>query len=336
MEVVRAVNLEDIDRLFELIRKASFGLTSLNLSREQLLERLEWSHFAFTRSTERPGGEPYVLVMEDLTNGQLVGTSCIFAKTGGYEPLYTYRRVATTKTSETLGKSFEVESLQLERIHNGPTEIGSLFLMPEYRGKGRGRLLSMSRFGLIAQRPKRFSREVLAEMRGVSHEDGTSPFWESVGRHFFHMDFPAADALSTISKQFIEDLVPQHPIYMSLLPEAARDVIGSVHRNTEPALAMLKGEGFEHRGCIDIFDGGPALHCERDQIRSVRDCRRVTFSELSDKPDAPSHIITTCASDFRATNSPIDWIDENTVGIPKVTALALKIHVGEDIWILPR
>jgi arginine/ornithine N-succinyltransferase beta subunit len=46
--------------------------------------------------------------------------------------------------------------------------------------------------------------------------------------------FPQADALSTISKTFIEQLNPEHPIYLCLLSEAARAIIGSVHPETVP------------------------------------------------------------------------------------------------------
>ena len=79
----------------------------------------------------------------------------------------------------------DVETLHLEKIHDGPTEIGSLFLLPEYRGQKRGRLLSLSRFAFMAAHPKRFAEDVIAEMRGVMSEDGQCPFWEAIGKHFF-------------------------------------------------------------------------------------------------------------------------------------------------------
>jgi arginine N-succinyltransferase len=33
-------------------------------------------------------------------------------------------------------------------------------------------------------------------MRGISDEQGHSPFWESLGRHFFKMEFSQADYLT--------------------------------------------------------------------------------------------------------------------------------------------
>ncbi|QDS89321.1 Arginine N-succinyltransferase subunit beta [Rosistilla ulvae] len=334
MEIVRAATLDDWEPLYDLIGRAGVGLTSLRLTKNQLHERLEWSHFAFTRKSERPGGEPYVFVMEDLASGSLVGTSCIFAKTGGYEPFYTYEIVSEPKSSVELDVSADVQSLHLQRIHDGPTEIGSLFLLPAFRGRGRGRLLSMARFSMIAQRPGRFAKEVIAEMRGVSDATGKSPFWEAIGRHFFHVDFPVADALSTVSKKFIDDLMPQHPIYLDLLPEEVREVIGQVHEQTQPAQAMLASEGFVSRGLVDIFDAGPILHSDRDSIHSVASCRnpRVRAGEVPS--DAKRQIVTTSAARFRAVNSQVHWIDEGTVALPEATVRALQLSASDNVWTL--
>ena len=133
MTVVRAVQLEDLDQLWELLGQAAYGLTTLQISKEQLSERVEHSHFAFTRKTQKPSGEPYVFVMQDTDSGRLVGLSCIFSKTGGYEPFYSYARVTESNYCELLNKVQEVEALHLQKLHDGPTEIGSLFLLPEYR-----------------------------------------------------------------------------------------------------------------------------------------------------------------------------------------------------------
>jgi arginine N-succinyltransferase len=76
-------------------------------------------------------------------------------------------------------------------------------------------------------------------------------------------------------KTFIAELMPAYPIYISLLPEAAREVIGQVHPNTAPARAILEKEGFSWRGSVDIFDAGPVLEAETDQIRAVRDSQRL-------------------------------------------------------------
>src|SRR5690606_15072354 len=118
------------------------------------------------------------------------------------------------------------------------------------------------RFMLLAQRPGRFADRVVAEMRGRCDQHGVSPFWEAVMRPFFQVDFPVADALSTIAKNFIEELISPFPIPLELLPQGAREVIGQVHPETEPAVKLLNGEGFTATNMIDIFDAGPVLECK--------------------------------------------------------------------------
>ncbi len=333
MIVVRAATLDDTDQLWNLINQATFGMTTLQITREQLNERVECSHFAFTRKTERPGSDIYVFVMEDLAKHQLVGTSCIFSKTGGYEPFYSYRRVVETARCEILGTSQQIESLQLQKIHDGPTEIGSLFLEPSYRGRGRGRLLSLSRFIFIARHPKRFADEVIAEMRGVVNDDGTCPFWEVIGRHFFKMEFPQADSLSTIDKRFIEDLMPRHPIYVCLLPEHGRQVIGRVHPDTEPALAMLREEGFRIVDMIDIFDGGPVVSCQRDSISAVRRVVEAPIIEIAEQLEAPEAILASRQGGFRAMIGPVRHTDTGVI-IPDIVALTLGVREGDPLAVL--
>ncbi|MEM8732570.1 MAG: arginine N-succinyltransferase, partial [Planctomycetota bacterium] len=236
-------------------------------------------------------------------------------------------------TLELLGKTQRVESLHLEKIHDGPTEIGSLFLSPDYRGKGRGRLLSLSRFMFMAGHPNRFADKVIAEMRGVMSEEGDCPFWEAIGRHFFEMDFPQADSLSTVNKKFIEDFMPRYPIYTSMLPAEAIEILGKVHPNTEPALAMLQAEGFEKINLIDIFDGGPVVQCERDEIGAVSRTLRTTVAGIAEDVQGSRVILSSESGGFRALISEAEVSDQGLV-IGQVAAPQLQVRVGDPISLL--
>ena len=341
MMIVREVALEDLDALWDLIEQANAGMTSLNIDKEQLADRVERSHFAFRRLTERAEGAPYVFVMQDMDSGTLVGTSCIFSKTGGFEPFYAYRIVKETNYCDLLKQKHEIRSLQLIKTHNGPTEIGSLFLLPEYRGSGNGKLLSMSRFAYIAAHPKRFASQTIAEMRGFLDPNGVSPFWEAIGSHFFKIDFPRADSLSMIDKQFIEDLMPKYPIYLDLLPEAAVAVIGRVHEQTEPALAMLESQGFVRTDQIDIFDGGPVVQCATQSITAVQASSQYLVSQesgLGTWRDHPTEqfcakaIVTTSRSPFIAVQCDIATI-ENRVWIDRFVMNALSVQHDDMVWV---
>jgi len=99
------------------------------------------------------------------------------------------------------------------------------------------------------------------------------------------MEFEEADHLSGISdNQFILDLMPKHPIYLDLLPEEARAVVGETHVDGLGARKLLEWEGFTYDRVIDIFDGGPLVSVPRDHIRTVRESReaRVEAGEPGD------------------------------------------------------
>lgn len=345
MILVRSVRPSDIDQLWQLIAKATYGLTTLQVSKKQLSDRLELSHFAFERETDKPAGEPYVFVMEERRHGKLIGVSSIFSKVGGFEPFYSYRRVNEAHYCKLLDRTQNVETLQLYKDHDGPTEIGSLYLDDAYRGQGRGRLLSLIRFAFMAVHRKRFADEVIVELRGAMTDEGVSPFWEGLGRHFFEMDFPQADMLSTLSKRFIEDWFPKHPIYLNLLPESAKMVIGCVHQNSAPAMSMLMGEGFQQTDLIDIFDGGPTLSCWTDQILAVQRTRQLKVGriddsfvarwEASERADPPLTIIAVPEREYRGMLAAVE-IDDDSGDLPSatispLTAATLDIQIGQTI-----
>ncbi len=334
--IIRAATLDDIDPLMEMIRSVTPGLTTLLLDRPQLLERVERSHFAFTRRSDGPSGEPYVLVLEDQASGQLIGTASVYGKSGGYEPIYVYRVVATRHDCPQLGISNQQRrTLHLQRIYDGPTVIGSLFLMPAYRGGGRGRFLSLSRFMLLAMRPARFADRVVAEMRGRCDEHGVSPFWEAVMRPFFQVDFPVADAMSTVAKTFIEELIPPFPISLELLPAAAREVIGQVHPETEPAVKLLSREGFSPTDLIDIFDAGPVLECKTSDIRSVSACRQGVVQAATGEVAGPVAMIASRTGGFRCLQAAVDMAaSETSCRLNSETAERLGVADGDSIWVL--
>ncbi len=339
MLVVRAINKDDLDSLFKLVQQCESGLTTLKVSKAKLEERIIESLNAFAQQNAQPKGQPYVLVMEDLTTNELVGTCAIYAKVGGFQPFYSYEIRQTVKESKKLNIRKEIDALHLQMEHDGPTEIGSLFLSPNYWGSGNGRMLSLSRFLFIADFPARFEKEIIAELRGVVDEEGKSPLWTALGSHFFQMQYPRADTLSMTDKRIIADLMPKHPIYIPLLPKAAQEVIGKVHPRTQPALALLQQEGFEYRGVVDIFDGGPAVHCAVENLRTVRESRLLTIAQVVTefKTDTgqklSERLLSNGRLDYRCCKAAV-LIEGKNVLIDNQTAEALQISAGEQLRVV--
>jgi arginine N-succinyltransferase len=240
--------------------------------------------------------------------------------------------VTNTQSSPSLGIKLEQKTLVLVNECTGWSEVGSLFLKADRRKGGAGRLLSQSRYMLIGAEPDLFADTVLAELRGVFTPDGACPFWDHVAHKFFPMDFDEADRMTgSTDKQFILDLAPRHPIYMDLLPEPARAVIGKVHPQGVPAMALLESEGFRPNGLIDIFDAGPTVTCDRDNIRTVRDARSLRVAVAQEvEAELPALISTSSVGGFRSVRQRAA-IEGDVVTLTAETADVLRVKTGDIV-----
>jgi len=331
MLVVRPAGPGDLDSLLELAILSGPGFTSLPEDPDQLSERLDLSRDSFTGKIEAQE-RWYTLMLEESDTGDVDGVGSVKAAVGLHRPFFSFRVVNNTQSSPSLGIKLEQKTLVLVNECTGWSEVGSLFLKADRRKGGAGRLLSQSRYMLIGAEPDLFADTVLAELRGVFTPDGACPFWDHVAHKFFPMEFDEADRMTgSTDKQFILDLAPRHPVYVELLPEPARAVIGKVHPQGVPAMALLESEGFRPNGLVDIFDAGPTVTCRRDDIRTVRDARRLTVKiEAEVEAELPSLISTDHVTGFRAVRQKAA-IDGDTVILNAETAAALKVRAGDTV-----
>ena len=288
MFLVRPIARDDLPAIFTLSERSGAGLTTLPANRERLSERIDRSLASFVGSADR-GDACYMFVLIDSLDSRVVGICAIEAAVGLKEPWYNYHVGTLVHASRTLAVYTVAPTLFLANDHTGHSELCSLFLDQAYRVGKNGALLSKSRLLFIAEFAHLFAEKVIAELRGKLDENGLSPFWEGLGRHFFATEYSTADYLTGIGqKAFIAELMPKHPVYVKLLPQAARDAIGAVHVDTAPARAMLEREGFRYEGYVDIFDAGPTLECFRDTIDAVRLSQTlpVTLGEEDPVPDS--------------------------------------------------
>jgi arginine N-succinyltransferase len=243
--------------------------------------------------------------------------------------------ITEAQSSAVVSRRFDMRVLIGVNDFTGCSEVGSLFVRPEHRANGVGRSLAQSRYMLMAAQPQRFREQVVSELRGVVSPEGVSPFWEAVGRHFFRMDFAEADRLSaTTDNQFILDLMPQHPIYVDLLPEAARAAIGQCHRDGEGARRLLEWEGFVFSNVIDIFDGGPLMSAPRDAIRTRREARRLRVEAASGLQGARRALIATPRiADFRCVAARAELLN-GAARVDTSVLKALRLDVGAEalVW----
>ncbi|MEA3538514.1 MAG: arginine N-succinyltransferase [Pseudomonadota bacterium] len=285
---IRPARADDVDALLVLAEQTGGGFTNLPPDRDALARRIGWSCESFARDGALPQDELYMLLMEEAETGRIGGSAMIFSRLGGEWPFYTYKIATVNQTSKELGRNITMEVLHLTNDFNGAAEVGGLFLLPELRAEGLGRLLARSRYLFMARHRERFPTRVVAELRGWHHPDGSSPFWDGLGRKFFEMPFQEADRFNSLhGNQFIADLMPRYPIYTALLSDEARAVIGKPHDTGVPALKLLEKEGFIYEGYIDIFDGGPTVFAYIDNIRTVQQCRSLPVADPAPGENGP-------------------------------------------------
>ena len=329
---VRPARVSDIDAYHDFALMTGGGFTNLPQNRAALAERLAWSVRSFAADVTAPDNELYLLFLEEAGSGRIGGTAAIFSRVGAAFPFYSYKLGRVSQSSRELDRTFTSEVLHLVNDYDGASEVGGLFLHPEVRGGGVGRLLARSRYLFMAQHRNRFGKRVLAELRGWLHPDGGSPFWDGLGAKFFGMPFQEADRFNGVhGNQFIADLMPKHPIYVSMLPDDSRAVIGKPHDSGKPAMSMLEAEGFAFDGYIDIFDGGPTVAAPVDQVRSVRDSRAGHIADLVDASGLPRALLAAGQlMDFRAWHGHADWSGDGLI-LPKAEADFHGLKLGDIV-----
>ena len=339
--LIRPLQENDLDDLYAMAQNAGKGLTTLPADRDLLQKKINHARDTFSQRCAPEAGL-YLFALEDTERKKTVGISGIQARVGLEEVFYNYRLSVTVNASRELGVHVRTPTLHLSNDMTDNTEICSLLLSDGYKGGGSGLLLSRCRFMYLDEFRKHFSEKIFAEMRGVSDAGGRSPLWDALGSKFFDMEFTEADMLSGLgNKSFIAELMPKYPIYLPMLPETARAVIGRVHENTAPALKMLQAEGFNFNGMVDIFDGGPVVEAFIDNIRTVREAvnRHAMITRKPVNLDVPAGeramVSNRSFRDFRVTTIPLECIGPDTVSLPPEVAEALQRESGDPVRLAP-
>ena len=335
--VIRAANRKDIEAIYQMAKSTGGGFTNLPPDRPTLGAKLDRAHQSFIRDGDDEADDFFMFVLEDTERRKVVGTSQIFARIGSNWPFYSYHVTTMKQASKELNRTFSAEMLSLCTDLDGATEIGGLFLHPQERSAGIGKLLARSRYVFIGMHRNLFADRTLAELRGAHDQTGSSPFWEGVAGRFFGMSFQEADNFNALNgNQFIADLMPKHPIYTAMIPESARAVMGVPHKSGRAAMRMLEDEGFVYDNYIDIFDGGPTMMAHTDRIEAIRHSRTAPVAEIVDGGAPPTHIVAHGRlGEFRACMAAVVPQGDGVV-IDRETADLLRAGVGDAITFTPR
>ncbi|MEL0638029.1 arginine N-succinyltransferase [Marinomonas sp. TI.3.20] len=326
MYLVRPVDFGDLPALERLAQEAGIGMTNFPANRERLNDKIASSRRSLQTDVVQPGDESYLFVLIDASTNHIVGTCGLEAMVGTDTPFYSYRIDEVVHASPQLQIHNRISALFLCHDYSGTSRLMSLVVDKAHQNPTALALLSRARLLFIARHPERFTKRLFVELRGESDRHGYSPFWDALGKHFFTMDFKKADYLSGVSnKHFIADLMPRYPIYVPTLPEAAQDVIGVLHEDSEKSTDILLDEGFEFRGYVDIFDAGPTLEARAENLTTISQQR---IGKALIQPDAlqgKMHLISAGhLEDFRVTAAKAE---------PQVAGLAIETNTQERLQI---
>ena len=337
---IRQSYREDVDQVLAVAEH----LDTVNLPHDRahvegILDRSERSF-----DEQVPAGDrEYLFVLEDMKTGRIIGTSMIYAQHGTKRAPHIFFRVESDERySYTLDKYFVHRTLRIGYNYDGPTEIGGLILLPEYRKnpESLGKALSYVRFLFMRMHRPVFRDRVLSELLPPLEPDGTSKLWEALGRRFTGLSYYEADLLSKDNKEFIHALFPDDPIHTELLPDDVQAAIGVVGPETKAVEKMLRRIGFEHAGQIDPFDGGPHFAAQTDSITVVRDARqgvlrggegadgRRTWAILAiERPGA--------RPGFVATGARVSMFEDGAIGVSDDIRKRLGVEPGATVWMAP-
>ncbi|MDO3720864.1 arginine N-succinyltransferase [Marinobacter sp. chi1] len=337
MWLVRPAQLDDLKQILTIAGTQGARLSStLPKESDSLARKIELSVASFEGSLPEDQAPRFLFVLENTDDGTIGGVAGIDARAGSGEPFYSYRKDALIHASHELGVSRRVEVLYPSHSLTDQTLLCSFVIRPELRGTEAFELLSRARILFIAEHRDLFTSRVVVEIQGVQSDDGSVPFWDSLGRHFFNMTFEDADRYSaSLSKTFLAEMMPHNPIYVSLLSDSAREALGQPHDVTSGNYELLRREGFQAGCYLDIFDAGPVLEARTDSLHTLVTSHRKILHGRHDDDGENCLVAAGEGADFRCVLAGIEDTLEDELKVPVKTWNLLGKSAGEAVRVAP-
>ena len=321
--VIRLAAPGDLAGFFELAKLTGPGFTTLIADEKKLTQLLEASERA---AKGEPGS--IMLALEDLSTGRIAG--CAAVKRGGK------KRAGFANFQVQRDKAGKPQSLTITDAYRDLTEIGGLFVHPDYRSMGVGKALAQSRYLYVAAAPQTFGAQLFAELRGVIDEDGVSPFYDAACKPSLRMTFAEADRLCAAGEndRLVAGL-PKAPISTKGFPAEAISAIGGCHTSGRAAQAMLAREGFRFEGVVDLLDGGALVAVETAALASLKESRLLRIKPSGLFPKTASLLFATAQPDGFRCVAGRGAIIENMVMCCPETAAALEVAEDAIVRVTP-
>ena len=319
--LIRPIKLGDAPALLELIEQSSGGLSSLQPRLDFLKDYIQTSVSSFGGMYPLEKPHKYLLAMFEYPSGRLIGCSAVKTQIGIESPFINFD----------LHGDGENQTLRASSRFKGATEVGSLFLHPDYRDSGLGRYLAKVRYHLIGSEPWRFGDMVIAELRGICGKEG-SPLYDHLFEYKLDKTFLEADAeYFDRNPNSLGDIVPIGNVPTYDFPIEVKMSLAQPHPTGIGAMRLLQNEGFIFSGTIDLFDAGPIMSVHRDTIRTTLQTKTMPCLSATDLIDAQDSLISVgTVADFRAVVTPAAELDRGVL-VPQRALEAIGVKAGTSL-----
>jgi arginine N-succinyltransferase len=218
-------------------------------------------------------------VMPAAAAGPLAGCVRVRRGIGLDAPRYWYHVGCTVHAAPELQLFHRQRTLLLCNDLTGAWEIADLACDgasagSEDQGEVLRQLLRAALLSIERERIDRAGAEdtklVIAELPGQQDVAGRSPFWQSLGRHFYDGDpLLAAERFGPAWRTHVASLLPREPLLASFLSEAAQAAIATPARGAALQAQALREAGLRPGRCVTIDDAGPVYEGDLDSMATA-------------------------------------------------------------------
>jgi len=317
----RPIVSADTSSLLELVHQSSGGLSSLQPRLEFLQDYIAVSEKSFLGEMSLEQPHKYLLGLFECRTDRLIGCAAVKTQIGKDSPFINF---------DIKGDGPD-QCLQASSRFTGATEVGSLFLHPNYRADGLGCYLAKVRYLLMASEPWRFDDSVIAELRGICGAAG-SPLYDHLFEYKLEKSFLEADTeYYDRNPDALGDIVPIGCIDTHDMPLNVKASLGQPHPSGVGAMRLLQREGFIFSGTIDLFDAGPIMSAHRDTIRTIMNAKTAAISASPSGSQGEATLIASGkVKNFKAILTPAAVSNDQLLVLPNALH-HLGVTMGSDV-----
>lgn len=208
-----------------------------------------------------------------VSGARVLGCLRVRRRIGLEHPRYWFHVGFRVHAAAELAMFRRERTLLLGNDHTGAAELSEFALHPAVADAALQAALASALIGaalawLAQQAPGADDLpKVIAALPGPRDADGSAPFWNGLGRHFYGGDVDQALArFGALWQTHVAALLPRHPLVVSVLHADVQAAIGAIHPDARVWADALAAAGLRAGQHIGLHDGGPVYEAHRDLL----------------------------------------------------------------------